>query len=117
MTTTGKDAHPASSLGPPAAPSLAWWCRDFPGDRSQVAEARHWIEDLLPACEALDDLLLFTSELCANSVVHTRSGHAGGRVLVTIEWTPASARVIVGDLGSTGIPSAAGCAEAVTLAD
>jgi anti-sigma regulatory factor (Ser/Thr protein kinase) len=87
------------------APSAAWWGRDFRGDTAQVSEARRWIEDLLPDCDPLADVLLLTSELCANAVVHTRSGEPGGRFSVDVEWTPASARIVIGDQGSPKVPA------------
>ena len=86
-----------TSLGPVSR--VLWWSRDFPGGRDQVGEARHWIGNLLPECDGLDDFLLLASELCSNAVVHTRSGQAGGRFSVDVEWTPTLARVVVGDQG------------------
>jgi anti-sigma regulatory factor (Ser/Thr protein kinase) len=70
-----------------------------------VREVRRWVEDLLPDCDPLADLLLLTSELCANAVVHTRSGDEGGWFSVDIEWAPASARVVVTDQGSPKLPA------------
>jgi serine/threonine-protein kinase RsbW len=83
----------------PARPVL-WWTRDFPGGTDQARQARHWIADLLPECDPLDDLLLLAGELCANAVVHTRSGEPSGRFSVAVEWTPEAARVVIGDQGS-----------------
>jgi serine/threonine-protein kinase RsbW len=94
---------------PPASPRhvprVAWWTREFPGDKDQVREARHWIEDLLPECEPLGDILLLASEVCANAVMHTRSGQAG-RFSVDVEWSPSSVRVVVLDQGSRTAPAA-----------
>jgi anti-sigma regulatory factor (Ser/Thr protein kinase) len=92
----------------PPAPSgvsrIAWWTRDFPGGEDQVSAARHWIEELLPGCEALDDVLLLASEVCTNAVVHTLSGRAG-RFSVDVEWSPSLVRVVVGDQGSLKAPA------------
>jgi serine/threonine-protein kinase RsbW len=108
--------HPlqARAASPPSGPAsgqlgdpVAWWSRDFPGGADQVPEARHWIGDLLPECDPLADLLLLASELCANAVIHTRSGQAGGWFSVTVEWTSALARVVVGDQGSLLMPTTA----------
>lgn len=85
--------------------SVAWWTRDFAGDSGQVREARHWIEDLLPACDPLADLLLLASELCANAITHTRSGQDGGLFSVDVEWTLRLARVVIGDQGSAMVPA------------
>jgi serine/threonine-protein kinase RsbW len=69
-----------------------------------VAEVRHWLEDLLPDCAARADVLLLASELCANAIVHSRSGEAGGQFSVDIDWAPDLARVVVGDQGSAKLP-------------
>ena len=90
---------------------VLWWARDFPGGTDQASHARHWIADLLPQCDPLNDLLLLADELCANAVVHTRSGQPGGRFSVAVEWTPEAARVVIGDQGSpesTAISAKAG---------
>jgi anti-sigma regulatory factor (Ser/Thr protein kinase) len=78
------------------------WARDFPGRAFEVRAARRWIEGLLPDCEPREDVLLLASELCANAVVHTRSGLPGGRFSVHIEWSPERARVVIEDQGSPG---------------
>jgi serine/threonine-protein kinase RsbW len=87
-------------------PPVAWWARDFPGDAGQAREVRRWIEDLLPECDVLADVLLVASELCANAITHTRSGRAGGRFSVSVEWAWELARVVVGDRGSAMVPLA-----------
>jgi anti-sigma regulatory factor (Ser/Thr protein kinase) len=103
-------AGSALTFGLPDAPrprvATAWWARDFAGEAGQVGEVRHWIADLLPECDPLADVLLLASELCANAVVHTHSGQAGGRFSVDVEWSPKLARVVVGDQGSLEIPVA-----------
>jgi serine/threonine-protein kinase RsbW len=83
-----------------------WWARDFPGTPDQAGEVRHWIGDLLPGCDPLADLLLVASELCANAIMHTRSGQADGWFSVAVEWTPVLARVVIGDQGSPTVPAA-----------
>jgi len=91
--------------GQDSGPPVAWWARDFPGGADQVREVRHWIEDLLPGCDPLLDILLLASELCANAVTHTRSGQADGRFSVEVEWRPELARVLIGDQGSLTVPA------------
>jgi anti-sigma regulatory factor (Ser/Thr protein kinase) len=81
-----------------------WWARDFPGGEDQVSEARRWIEDLLPECDALDETLLLASEVCTNAVVHTLSGK-GGLFSVDVEWSPSLVRVMIGDQGSLKAPA------------
>jgi serine/threonine-protein kinase RsbW len=103
-----RDAAGTGSAQPPAASPLPlWWWRSFPGEPSQVSQARSWVARLLPACGPLDDLLIFTSELAANAVTHTRSGQPGGWFTVEVTWTPRRARVIVGDQGSDEVPAPA----------
>jgi anti-sigma regulatory factor (Ser/Thr protein kinase) len=87
-------------------PPVACWARDFPGDAAQAREVRRWIEDLLPECDVLADLVLAATELCANAIRHTRSGQAGGRFSVSVEWSWELVRVVVGDQGSSKIPLA-----------
>jgi anti-sigma regulatory factor (Ser/Thr protein kinase) len=91
-----------------AVPSVVWWARDFPGGADQVGEARHWIEDLLPECEPLADVILLASELCANAVTHTRSREAGGWFSVSVEWGLQLVRLVIGDQGSLTIPAVGG---------
>jgi len=91
-------------VSPCQAPRVARWTREFPGEKDQVREIRYWIEDLLPECEALGDILLLASEVSANAVLHTRSGRAG-RFSVDVEWSPSLARVLVGDQGSPTAPA------------
>jgi anti-sigma regulatory factor (Ser/Thr protein kinase) len=83
-----------------AAALPRWWSRGFPGEPQQASQARTWVTRLLPACAPLDDLLLFTSELAANALTHTRSGEPAGWFTVEVIWTPQTARVVVGDHGS-----------------
>jgi serine/threonine-protein kinase RsbW len=90
------------------APAILRWTRDFRGEADQVRAARRWVADLLPDCDPLADVLLLVSELCTNAVVHTRSGEAGGRFGVAVEWTRESVRVVVNDQGSSTTPTIGG---------
>ncbi len=92
---------------PTASPLPLWWSRPFPGQPVQVGKARSWVAGLLPDCEPLDDLLIFTSELVTNAVTHTRSGEPGGLFTVEVTWSPKAARVVVGDQGSDEVPASA----------
>jgi anti-sigma regulatory factor (Ser/Thr protein kinase) len=100
-----------------ASPFIAWWTRQFRGGADQVAEVRHWLEDLLPDCAARADVLLLASELCTNAIVHSRSGEAGGQFSVDIDWAPARARVVVGDQGSAKAPAAPQSGDAAPLGE
>jgi serine/threonine-protein kinase RsbW len=88
-------------------PPTYWWSRGFPGEATEVRAVRAWMEGFLPACDALDDLLIIASELATNALTHTRSGEAGGRFTVDVAWWPESARVVVGDQGSDEVPETA----------
>ena len=100
----------------PARPVL-WWARDFPGGEDQVRQARHWIEDLLPQCDPLADIVLLASEACTNAILHTRSGKAGGRFSVDVEWAQEMVRVVIGDQGSSTAPAITAKAQDATWAD
>ncbi len=93
------------SIQTPAAQLPLWWSRDFPGEPRRVGQARSWVARLLPACDPLDDLLIFASELASNAVTHTRSGQHGGRFTIEVTWSPQAARVVVGDQGSDETPA------------
>lgn len=99
---------PSSTCTRQRAPAILWWARDFQGQAGQVREARQWIADLLPERDRVDDVLLLVSELCTNAIVHTRSGEAGGRFSVAMEWTRESVRVVVEDQGSATAPTIGG---------
>ena len=112
--SVGADCGSRGPGGTPAPRELVlpvlWWSRDFAGTAEQVGEARHWIARLLPECDPLADVLLLAGELCANAVVHTRSGQADGWFSVDVELTPALVRVVVGDQGSALAPAASAIA-------
>ncbi|MEV0383848.1 ATP-binding protein [Nonomuraea sp. NPDC050643] len=50
-----------------------------------------------------DDVVLLTSELATNAILHTRSG-AGGSFTVTVTSSESAVRVLVSDAGSEGPP-------------
>lgn len=84
------------------AASLRWW-RIFPGEHQQLRELRQWLRDLLPRCEARDDVILVANELAANAVCHTASGH-GGQFSVEVTVAGDLLRVRVGDGGGPSQP-------------
>lgn len=79
------------------------WRQTFPGHELQLRRLRRWLESLLPACSARDDLLLVAVEFGANAIAHTASGN-GGWFLVEIAWYGTAMRVAVADGGSEGEP-------------
>src|SRR5271156_1947022 len=80
----------SSQHGHPARAAVArlCWSRRFPGTPEQVAGMRHWLRELLPPCNARDDLLAIASELASNAVRHTHSRRPGGAFGVEVSWCP-----------------------------
>ncbi|MFI7147314.1 ATP-binding protein [Nonomuraea sp. NPDC050022] len=60
------------------------WCRNFPGTRSQVREARRFVTSYLADRPEADTAALIVSELATNAIRHSRSGRVGGNFGVTI---------------------------------
>ena len=54
------------------------WRMTFPGLKDQPRRVRQELAGVLRAHPELDEILLVTSELCANAVLHTHSGQQGG---------------------------------------
>ncbi|MEU8365122.1 ATP-binding protein [Nonomuraea sp. NPDC048882] len=74
------------------------------GMPSQVSRARELVTAVLGRDHPLyDDVVLLTSELATNAILHTRSG-AGGSFTVTVENSELGVRVSVSDAGSDGPP-------------
>ncbi len=100
-------ANPAGVNACPAdiEPGMRWQ-RVFAGVPAQVAEVRRFVTYLLDGCPARDALVSCASELSANAVVHTASGHGG---FFAVEVTcPHSglARISVTDAGGPTEPAA-----------
>lgn len=75
----GTSAAPAD----PVQRSLIWRMT-FPGRKDQPRLVRHELAGVLREHPDLGDILLATSELCTNAVVHTRSGDPGGTFAVAV---------------------------------
>ncbi|WAE75502.1 ATP-binding protein [Streptomonospora nanhaiensis] len=80
-----------------AYPGRSWNARLYPGTLATTArfreDLRHDLAELAgSAPDLLDDLLLCGSEMFANAVNHTRSGHADGRVVRTLSVPAATDR-------------------------
>ncbi|PRX62263.1 anti-sigma regulatory factor (Ser/Thr protein kinase) [Nonomuraea fuscirosea] len=74
------------------------------GVPSQVSRARELVTAVLGRDHPLyDDVVLLTSELATNAILHTRSG-AGGLFTVTVASSETGVRVFVSDAGSDGPP-------------
>lgn len=78
--------------------------RVFPGSGDQVRHARDFVRRTLAGFAAADDVLLLTSELVTNAVVHTASG-AGGWFAVVVCRDGGRARIAVHDGGSVTTPA------------
>jgi len=90
-----------TAASPPATRSLR---RTFRGERGQVPLARDFVSRYLNArrcpAEAVQDVLVCTSELAANAVLHSRSGLPGGHFSVEVAVYPEqSVWVAVADSG------------------
>ncbi|MDP4504424.1 ATP-binding protein [Nonomuraea turcica] len=76
----------------------------LPGMPSQVSRARGIVTAALGRDHPLyDDVVLLTSELATNAILHTRSG-AGGSFTVAVTHSDSAVRVCVSDAGSDGPP-------------
>ena len=82
------------------------WRRIFAGDPAQVAEVRRFVACLLEECPARDALVSCASELSANAVIHTASGHGGFFIVEVACPLGGLARVSVTDAGGPTEPAA-----------
>ena len=92
--TPQPDPPPAQML----IPGLRWR-RVFPGKERQLGLLRRWLAELLPPCEARDDIATVATELGSNTIKHTASGQAGGWFAVEITWHPQAVLIAVADCG------------------
>ena len=60
----------------------------FAGHRDQVAQARAFLARFLADSPAADDAVLLVSELAANTVTDSASGHLGGTFTVRARLSP-----------------------------
>ena len=105
MTAASGSRHQdaGTSAGPAAPGPPMRWRRVFPGDGRQLSMLRRWLESLLPDCPARGDVASVATELGANAIQHTASGH-GGSFTVEITWHRAAVRVAVADSGGPAEP-------------
>jgi len=76
----------------------------LPGKPSQVSRARALVASALGRDHPLyDDVVLLTSELATNAILHSRSG-AGGSFTVSLASSRGAVRVFVTDSGSDRPP-------------
>lgn len=80
------------------------WCRNFPGTRDQISEARRFVHSYLGDRPETDTAELVVSELATNAIRHTRSGLPGGRVGVTLHAGGTLLVLAVHDEGGPSTP-------------
>ncbi len=61
----------------PGVPEVVTFERDYPGTISQAREVRADLAKVCDQCPVADDLVLLSSELATNAILHSRSGHPG----------------------------------------
>lgn len=88
----------------------------FAGVPESARAARAWIAGCLAGSPAADDAALMVSELFANAVLYTTSGHVGGLVTVSIAISRGMARIHVIDQGASLEPGQAAPSSAAAAA-
>ncbi len=101
-----RPAGPAGTPGPRSVRSpQGRWSRVFRGVPASVPEARRFVAGLLAGCPGREVLMTCVSELAANAIEHTDSGH-GGVFIVEVDCPrDGVARVAVTDEGSSLVPA------------
>jgi serine/threonine-protein kinase RsbW len=79
-----------------------WWEQAFPGNVDQLTRMRAMLGRLLADCPVADDVILLMSELGANAVRHSGSGHAGGMFTVRVLDLPGQYVLGVVEDGGSG---------------
>jgi Histidine kinase-like ATPase domain len=101
--------RPAGPAGAPGSRGFrsprGRWSRTFRGVPASVPEARRFVAGLLAGCPARDVLMTCVSELAANAIEHTDSGHGGVFVVEVDCPRDGVARVAVTDEGSSSVPA------------
>lgn len=77
------------------------WHRSFAGRGAELRRVRRWLDGLLPAGTAREDVVTIAIELATNAVRHTATGR-GGRFTVEVIWRdhPSVLRISVTDDGA-----------------
>jgi serine/threonine-protein kinase RsbW len=78
------------------------WCRNFPGAKNQIREARRFVTSYLADRPEADTAELIVSELATNAIRHSRSGLPGGRFGVSLH---AGATLLILAVHDDGGPS------------
>ena len=86
-----------------AAPTISQ-ARIFDGSPEEIRNVRAFVGQLVDGCPAADDVILLSSELATNAVLHSASG-ADGTFSVSVLIESGWVRVEVHDLGSDTAPT------------
>ncbi|WP_225850939.1 ATP-binding protein [Streptomyces sp. HPF1205] len=81
--------------------SQRFWGLVCPGSPDEVGRIRRWVRDVLHDYPCQDDAALIVTELGANAIVHTASGHAGGTLSVQLSVSDQRVTISVTDSGHT----------------
>lgn len=71
----------------------------FSGGPAAVPALRRWLEAHTGQCPELDDILLVASELAANAILHSASGHPGGGFTARLRLGGREVRISITDEG------------------
>jgi serine/threonine-protein kinase RsbW len=71
-----------------AAPEAVTFERAYPGRADQARRVRADLAGIAGQCPVRDELVLAASELAANSILHSRSGHPGRTFTVRVTLYP-----------------------------
>lgn len=85
------------------AASAVLQARVFDGSREEVRNVRVFVGQAVDGCPVADDVVLLSSELATNAVLHSASG--GGTFRVSVIAGSGRVRVEVHDLGSATLPT------------
>ncbi|MGW6021439.1 ATP-binding protein [Streptomyces sp. NPDC055099] len=77
------------------------WGLTCPGFPEEVSRARRWTRDILRDSPLVEDAELIVSELSANAILHTASGHQSGSFSLAVEVSPQMVALSVTDDGGT----------------
>jgi anti-sigma regulatory factor (Ser/Thr protein kinase) len=92
----------------PSAPEAITFKRDYRGTIDQARHVRADLAKVAADCPVLDDLVLLTSELATNAILHSQSGHPDRTFTVLVTLYPGDyAWVEVIDRGGRWMPDEA----------
>jgi anti-sigma regulatory factor (Ser/Thr protein kinase) len=72
----------------PKMPEAITFERDYPGTLDQARRVRADLSEVAGTCLVADELVLLASELAANAILHSRSGHPGHEFTVRMTLYP-----------------------------